>query len=43
VVSPGELLVQVKVDRKAARGPRNVTVTNPNRKAGVGRKLFKVS
>jgi hypothetical protein len=42
VVSPGEILVRVKIQRNAKRGPRNVTVTNPKGKAGTGRKLFTI-
>ena len=42
VVSAGELHVQVTVQTNAKRGPRNVTVTNPNGKAGTGRRRFTV-
>ena len=43
VLSATELRVQLKIDRKAKPGPRNVTVTNPKGRAGTGKKVFAVS
>jgi len=42
VVSSAELRLQVKILANAKRGARNVTVTNPNRRSGTGRRLFTV-
>jgi beta-glucanase (GH16 family) len=43
VVSPSELDVRVKIKKKAARGMRDVTVTNPDGGEGTGASVFQVS
>jgi hypothetical protein len=43
VVSPNELDVRVKIKKKAARGARDVVVTNPDGGEGTGASVFEVS
>jgi beta-glucanase (GH16 family) len=43
VVSPTELDVRVKIKKKAARGPRDVTITNPDGGEATGAGVFQVS
>jgi hypothetical protein len=43
VISPGEILVRLKIQKNAKRGTRNVTVRNPGGRSGTGRNLFTIS